>query len=83
MKIEIIHSRDPDSECEITVFVDGLEWSDDVTIESIDPGAGFDGMKAEWDQHTRDLTGSPAFVEKVREIRNEVYENSEYITDQY
>jgi hypothetical protein len=41
MKIQIIHSRDPDSECSITVYIDGVR-RDDVEVEDIDPGAGYE-----------------------------------------
>jgi hypothetical protein len=40
MKIDIIHVRDPDSECGMTVFVDGKRV-DNVAVEDIDPGRGW------------------------------------------
>lgn len=49
MKIEILHQRDPDSACEVRVFIDGTEIDDSgVDYVSIDPGAGWDG--ADWDE---------------------------------
>jgi hypothetical protein len=41
MKIQIIHQRDPDSECSITVYIDGVR-RDDVEVEDVDPGAGYE-----------------------------------------
>lgn len=41
--IQIIHDRDPDSECGLQVFIDGKRvHHDDVEIEDIDPGRGYD-----------------------------------------
>lgn len=41
MKVQIIHSRDPDSECYIEVYLNGVKLSPaDVVIEDIDPGRG-------------------------------------------
>lgn len=39
-KVQIIHSRDPDSECDLTVFVNGVKVN--FTEEDIDPGRGYD-----------------------------------------
>lgn len=39
--VQIIHSRDPDGECGIEVYVNG-ERVKDVTVEDIDPGRGYD-----------------------------------------
>jgi hypothetical protein len=48
MKIEILHLRDPDSECYHRVFIDGVEIDDtDVDLVDIDPGRGW--MRDEWD----------------------------------
>lgn len=80
--IEIIHYRDPDRTCDLVVFVDGKEvaWTD-AKIETIDPGAGWEGLKGEWDRRTRDLTGSPAFVATARKLRDAVAADSPYVTD--
>ncbi len=42
-KVQLLHGRDPDSSCEIDVFLNGqaLDYSR-VTEESVDPGAGYD-----------------------------------------
>jgi hypothetical protein len=49
MKIQIIHERDPDSECGLTVFLDGVRVQHfgataadiELEIEDIDPGRGY------------------------------------------
>lgn len=41
MKIQIIHSRDPDSECFHRVFVDDVEVPTDFEIHDLDPGRGY------------------------------------------
>lgn len=43
-RIDIIHQRDPDSECSIEVWVDGVRTGEfhDVHEWSFDPGAGCD-----------------------------------------
>lgn len=47
MRIEILHTRDPDSACDYDIFVDGslLNSVVDVTVDivSVDPGRGYDG----------------------------------------
>lgn len=43
IEIQIVHSRDPDSECAIEVFLGGKRVPyAQVTIEDIDPGRGYD-----------------------------------------
>lgn len=56
--LEVLHQRDPDSSCTITVFLDGDSAS--YTEEDIDPGAGYD--RSEWEGR-RELPDyySPAF----------------------
>lgn len=43
-KVEVLHVRDPDSSCGVTVWIDGVEVSFDE--ESIDPGRGY--SRGEW-----------------------------------
>lgn len=38
--IQVIHSRDPDSECGITVYINGVRQHK-VEVEDIDPGRGY------------------------------------------
>lgn len=40
-KVQLVHSRDPDSECDTTAYVDGKRVKD-VEVEDIDPGRGYD-----------------------------------------
>lgn len=40
MKIEILHQRDPDGECSLTVYVNGKALPDNqVYVADVDPGA--------------------------------------------
>jgi len=42
MRIDIIHMRDPDSSCDVEVYVDGqLVGGDVVEFWDFDPGAGY------------------------------------------
>lgn len=47
MKIQILHSRDPDSACDLLVYVDGVRATD-VELEDIDPGRGY--SKSDWQE---------------------------------
>ncbi len=40
MRIEILHHRDPDSECSVRLFVDGTEVTEGVELVDVDPGRG-------------------------------------------
>jgi len=69
-RVEIVHVRDPDSTCELFVFVDGVpcetaEWYD------TDPGAGH--TTADWDRATEWQVNSacPATADLIREVRGE------------
>jgi hypothetical protein len=68
-KIEVLHERDPDSSCDISVYLDGVLAR--TTEQSVDPGAG--GSRADWAQHTAnveaDETLTPAFRDRRRAIR--------------
>lgn len=49
-KVQILHQRDPDSECYLTVWIDGKQVA--ITDEcDIDPGHGYDA--ADWWESTR------------------------------
>lgn len=41
MRVDVIHDRDPDSACDITVYVDGRRV-DDCHEWSFDPGSGWE-----------------------------------------
>lgn len=51
MKVQIIHGRDPDNACDVTVFVDG-ERVTDFEIEDLDPGRGW--QRSEWNDRLYD-----------------------------
>jgi hypothetical protein len=64
MRIDIIHMRDPDYGCEITVYVDGQsvnfeEWS-------FDPGAGY-SMNDFEDNKQSAIEYAPEFLKPVLE----------------
>lgn len=51
MKIQILHERDPDSDCSVRVFVDDVELHhSEFEYVDVDPGRGYDG--ADWDADT-------------------------------
>lgn len=81
-KIELLHSRDPDSACVIEMWIDSEPTSAYIE-ESIDPGAGH--QRSEWDQYTADVEADPnyseAFKATVVAARNEVAEYSKYIEE--
>lgn len=81
-KVEIIHGRDPDSECGIDVYVDGVRVTQ-FYLEDIDPGRGH--TRQSWDENTEALrentTLSPAFREAAIAAREE-FGDSKYIEDE-
>jgi hypothetical protein len=53
MKVQIIHGRDPDNECGMTVFVDGQRVADgDLGVVDLDPGRGW--QRSEWNDRLYD-----------------------------
>lgn len=75
-KIEVLHSREPDSGCEITVWLDGELAGFD--CEDIDPGRGY--SREDWDRRTEEPQGdrSPAFTAAVRDALEQA-SDSKYI----
>lgn len=63
MRIDIIHMRDPDSSCDVTVYVDGVS-SADVKIHSFDPGAGYNMDEFE-EQRQSHIANAPDFLKPV------------------
>lgn len=65
MIVEIVHYRDPDSACDVAVFVDGIEVNerarlfadDSVRYISIDPGAGY--ARSDWKAARAEDTEGP------------------------
>lgn len=45
--IQILHERNPDDGCGLTVWVDGVQVTD-FHVEDVDPGAGW--TRSEWDE---------------------------------
>lgn len=78
-KIEVLHSRDPDSECEVTVWVDGEIVGFD--LEDVDPGRGHDLESWTARMHTtreQNPGRSPAFADAVDDTLQNWLE-SEYV----
>lgn len=66
MKIQILHGRDPDSDCGITVFVDGKRVPDtDVFVEDVDPGRGYE---------------DDYWAERIEESRSDTTEYGQLVT---
>lgn len=63
-KVQIVHSRDPDSECYLTTFVNDQRI--DADVEDIDPGRGY--PRADWDERIESWQDDDtAFGAAVRE----------------
>lgn len=83
-KIEILVTWDSDNGGDLTVFVDGVRTDDasgDVTIEWVDPGAGY--LLSGWREDRAQIEGadySPAFKAAYLSAHDEA-EGSEYIED--
>lgn len=76
--VQLIHGRDPDSECGITVFIDDVQIPfDQVETEDIDPGRGY--LRADWDERIAfaQEDTSNFGVMRVREL--ESFSDSQYI----
>jgi hypothetical protein len=56
-KVKVLHVRDPDSECYIRVWVDGVEV-EALVIEDIDPGRGYG--RGDWDERIADAEAAHA-----------------------
>ena len=78
--IEILHERDPDYECNITVWIDGVEVEADIV--DVDPGRGYE--REEWaesaEYHANVPTRSAAFKDAIAGAYDLASE-SKYITD--
>lgn len=81
MRIEILHARDPDYECAVRVWIDGV-LATNVVMEDIDPGRGYD--RSEWDARIADAkadtTITPAYKDAVLEALD-AGGQSKYVTD--
>jgi hypothetical protein len=77
-KIELIHYRDPDAECDHALFIDGVKV--EFAYTSMDPGAGWE--RSQWNEHVNQSLAelSPA----AREFAEGWFESaseSEHIDD--
>lgn len=80
-KIEILHGRDPDSECALDVWIDGVRVVDFREID-VDPGRGY--TREDWDERIRELEerDDPTLSEPFREAALatlRTHADSEYI----
>lgn len=50
-KIQLLHGRDPDSACDIQVYVEG-KLVTSVEVEDVDPGRGY--RRADWDARVKE-----------------------------
>lgn len=88
MKIEILHTRDPDASCEFTVWVDGrrIERDDEsvtVHVEDVDPGYGYE--LSDWRESTNEVRDHPAYTPEFRDAvvaTRVAYEDSKYVEDE-
>lgn len=82
-KVEILHGRDPDSSCELTVFVDGARV-ESVDVIDIDPGRGYE--RETWDENVKfQLSPKRGRSEAFRAAASAEYESfsgSQYIEDE-
>ena len=81
MKIEILHDRNPDADCELTVFVDGVEFND-FLVADVDPGKGY--TLEDWRETTEFHRTQPGLSDEFRReivAVRDLAEESEFITD--
>lgn len=64
MKVQIIHSRDPDSECGLRVFVDDVE-TNDFSYDDLDPGRGW--TDEDWEERIADVDTSTNYGKALRD----------------
>lgn len=61
--VEVLHQRDPDGGCDLTVWVNGIETTV-VAYDDIDPGRGY--HVADWDEHIENLRSRPGLSDAFR-----------------
>lgn len=77
-KVQVIHSRDPDSECGVSVFVNDVRA--DAGVEDIDPGRGY--SRADWAERVADFEGdTSAFGQAAQQALIEAAD-SKYIVEE-
>lgn len=77
MKVQILHSRDPDSACDIVVYVDGV-LATDVEVEDIDPGRGYSA--ADWQERIDSTDTNTPFGQQAKAWLEEAAD-SQYIVE--
>lgn len=60
--VEVLHQRDPDGGCDLTVWVNGIETT--AFTEDVDPGRGHD--VEDWDDNTDVLRACPGLSDAFR-----------------
>lgn len=77
MRIEVIHVRDPDSACEIEVYVDGVLVAHEEY--NCDAGAGY--LRQDWDETTEVLAerASANVGRRIKKVRDDAAASSAYI----
>lgn len=73
MRIDVIHMRDPDSSCDLLVYVDGVkvdhhEWS-------FDPGAGTEYTEEEYAEEKQNAVDSAP--DGLKGVLGEIYDDFE------
>lgn len=71
MKLEIVHVRDSDGGCDVTLFVNGVPISVDETID-IDPGRS--GSPIEWSEAMQDVRGNAFLTAAARDFALEQWQ---------
>ena len=71
MRVDVVHERDPDSECSVSVYIDGVKVEHHMW--SFDPGAGDDMDSFEEDRDER-IASAPEFL---RPVLKEIYDETE------
>ncbi len=71
MRIDVVHQRDPDSACSVSVYVDGVEV--EIQEWSFDPGAGCD-MDSFAEERDERIASAPEYL---RPVLAAIYDESE------
>jgi hypothetical protein len=78
-RVQILHTRDPDSECEFEVWLDGVK-TDSYGVDDLDPGRGW--TREDWDQRVEEAREDTSeFGQRVLAELLSVGEHSKWIED--
>jgi hypothetical protein len=76
VRIDVIHTRDPDSSCEIQVYIDGvMDPNADYHEWSFDPGAGTEYSEEEYAEEKKNAVDRAP--EGLKSIIGEIYDDFE------